>query len=345
VAVKAVSWDWTRGTVAIKDLLQFGSDVITEIDQWQAKRQDIISRLYDTAGPPPVVRNTRAIEVLCEEKLPGYVRCRVRYVVGEDDPVSAYLLVPHTVEQPAPAIVAMHQTVNSGKDEVVGLAGCPDFAYGHELASRGYVILAPDYLTAGERIYALEEAFESGPFYEQYPDWSMVGKNVEDSMSAVDVLCGLTYVDEERIGAIGHSHGGHNVIFAMALDERIKAGVSNCGMSVFSEEEERLEWSLEDGYIYIPALREYFLRDKEAPFDINEVAALIAPRPWLNISSYYDAVYGHQEFLAQVGVQMYQLYELYGRQSAFSYFMHGNDHSFPQFARNLAYSWLDRFLL
>lgn len=344
MAVMAVSWTLMRGTVAIKDLLSFGSTVITEIDQWQAKCQDIEARLYDTIGTPPVLRNTRAIEVLHEEICPEYARRKVRYAVGENESVSAYLLVPHNIEQPAPAIVAMHQTVNSGKDEVVGLGGCPDFAYGHELATRGYVVLVPDYLTAGERIFPGEGGFQSGPFYARYPDWSMVGKNIEDSMAAVDVLCTLSCADEDRIGAIGHSHGGHNMIFAMALDERIKTGVSNCGMSVFSEEEERLEWSLEEGYIYIPALRAHFLRGEETPFDMNEVAALIAPRPWLNISSYHDVAYGNQEFLAQVGVQLYQVYRLHGRQSAFSYLMHGNGHSFPRFARSLAYSWFDRFL-
>lgn len=303
-----------------------------------------MSRLYSTIGCTPVLRKTRAIETLYEEELQDYKRRKIRYIVGDDDNITAYLLIPNHVKLSAPAIVAMHQTVNSGKDEVVGLDGHRDFAYGHELAMRGYVVIAPDYLTAGERIYPNEEGFESGTFYDQYPGWSMVGKNIEDSMAAVDVLCTIDYVDKNKIGAIGHSHGGHNVIFAMALDERIKAGVSNCGMSLFSEEEERLEWSLEDGYIYIPALRRYFLEDQEPPFDINEIAALIAPRPWLNISSYFDKAYGNQEFLAKVGIQLYHVYKLYGKQNAFSYFMHGNDHSFPQYSRSLAYSWLDAFL-
>lgn len=54
--------------------------------------------------------------------------------------------------------------------------------------------------------------------------------------------------------------------------------------------------------------------------------------------------YGNQEFLAEVGVQLHQVYKLHGRQNASSYFMHGNDHSFPQYARALAYEWLDHFL-
>jgi hypothetical protein len=142
----------------------------------------------------------------------------------------------------------------------------------------------------------------------------------------------------------GLPHGGHNVIFAMAVDERLKAGISNCGMSVFSEEEERLEWYLEDGYIYIPKLRKYFLEDQDPPFDIDEIAALIAPRPWLNISSYYDQAYGNQEFLAAVGVQLNRVYNLYKKSMNFSYLLHGNDHSFPEYVRKFAYAWMDRFL-
>lgn len=330
--------------MTIKRLLSFNNKDIVAVEQWQKKRKDILARLFRTIGLPPVSRNTRALESTAEEELSEYARCKISYQVGNGDRITAYLLRPKDIEPPAPAIIAMHQTVGSGKAEVVGLDGHQDFAYGHELALRGYIVLAPDYLAAGERVFPEKDSFESGPFYEQYPDWSMVGKNIEDSMAAVDVLHMLDFVDKERIGAIGHSHGGHNTIFAMALDDRIRAGVSNCGLSVFSEEEERLEWSLDKGYIYIPALREYFLKDLEPPFDIHEVAALITPRPWLNISSYYDVAYGNQEFLAEVGVQLYRVYRLFNAPSAFAFYMHGNDHSFPRSARALAYGWLDRYL-
>ncbi len=330
--------------MAIKQLLAPDNEVVRSIDQWGRRCIDIKERLFDTIGVPPVTRSTRSIEVINEEKLDEYVRSKIAYCVGEGEWITAYLLHPQELVKPTPAILALHQTVGSGKDEVVGLDGCPDFAYGHELAMRGYIVLAPDYLTAGERIYPKKGSFESGPFYEQYPNWSMVGKNLEDSKSAIDVLYKLDYVDKDRIGVIGHSHGGHNAIFAAALDDRIKAAVSNCGLSVFSEEEERMEWSLEEGYIYIPKLRKYFLDNIDPPFDLHEIAALIAPRPWLNISSYFDQAYGNQEFLAEVGTQLYQVYKLFNASDAFGYYMHGNDHSFPRSARALAYEWLDRWL-
>jgi len=326
--------------MAIKPLL----NNIHSVAQWEQQREDIKERLFATIGMPTIERNIRCREVVQEVKMDGYLRYKISYRVSEGETVTAYLLRPDELAVPAPAVLALHQTVASGKDEVAGLDGEREFAYGHELAQRGYIVLAPDHLTAGERIYPGKESFDSGPFYEQYPAWSMVGKNLEDSMSAIDVLWMLDEVDKDRLGVIGHSHGGHNAIFAAALDDRIKVAVSNCGLSAFSDEEERLEWSLEDGYIYIPKLRKYFLENLDPPFDLHEVAALIAPRSWLNISSYLDFAYGNQEFLAEVGVQIYRVYSLLESPSTFSYFMHGNNHSFPGWARAMAYAWLDRWL-
>lgn len=330
--------------MAIKALLPEGNDIIDKLDWWLEKREDIKQRFLENIGTSPFYRNTRAIEMIESIDCENYVRHKLRYIVGDQEEIRAYLLVPSGEKTVSSAIVAMHQTNDCGKDEVVGLGGYKDFAYGHELAAQGYVVLAPDYLTAGERVFPGKDDFDSVPFYKKYLDWSMVGKDIEDSMSAIDVLCTFDFVDKNKIGVIGHSHGGSNAIFALALDERISVGVSNCGMSVISEEEKCLEWSTEDGYIYFPKLRKYLLEGEDLPFDLNEVAALIAPRPWCNISAYYDVTLGNQEFLAEVGVQFNQVYKLYGKQNHFCYLMHGNDHSFPNFARRLAYEWLDKFL-
>ncbi len=330
--------------MTIKTLLPEAQNGMDQLDQWSERREEIKTRFLDNIGCPEFPRKPRDIETFEITECESYARYKLQYWVGEKDEIRAYLLVPHGLNMPAPAILAMHQMNKYGKDEVAGLYGNKDYAYGHELAERGYVVLAPDYLSMGERVFTGKEKFDSAPFYEKYPDWSMVGKDIEDSMSAIDVLCTFDFVDINKIGVIGHSHGGSNAIFAMAMDERIAVGVSNCGMSVISEEEECLEWSTEDGYIYFPKLRKYLLAGEDLPFDINEVAALIAPRSWLNISAYYDKTLGNQEFLAEIGVQLNQIYKLYGKQNQFAFLMHGNDHSFPKFARMMAYEWLDRFL-
>ena len=333
--------------MTIKTLLPDHDMPANILDWWSEKRKDIQRRFQENIGLPPFSRNTRHIETIETVDCQAYERRKLRYVVGDREEIHAYLFIPrtHRTEAKIPAILAMHQMNDFGKDEVAGLHGSKDYAYGHELAMRGYVVLAPDYLTMGERIFPGKLQFDSLPFYEKYPGWSMVGKDIQDSMSAIDVLCSLDFVDQNKIGVIGHSHGGSNAMLAMAMDERISVGVSNCGFSVISEEEKCLEWSAEDEYIYFPTLRKYLLEKVDLPFDLNEVAALIPPRPWCNISAYYDKTLGNQEFLAGVGVQLFQIYELYGKQSHFCYFMHGNDHSFPKYSRSLAYDWLDRYLM
>jgi dienelactone hydrolase len=333
--------------MTIKSLLPAQYDPAGILNWWSEKRKDIQQRFQENLGSPPFPRNTRSIETIETYKNDNYVRYKMRYVVGDQEKIHAYLYIPNTAKKDPgfPAILAMHQMNDYGKDEVAGIHGSKDYGYGYELAKRGYVVIAPDYLSMGERIFLGKQKFDTLPFYKKYPNWSMVGKDIQDSMSAIDVLYTMNVVDQEKIGVIGHSHGGSNAIFAMAMDERISAGVSNCGFSVISEEGKCLEWSSEDEYIYFPTLRHYLLEKKELPFDLNEVAALIAPRPWCNISAYYDKTLGNQEFLAGVGTQINQVYKLYDKQNHFCFLMHGNDHSFPKYARSLAYDWLDKFLL
>lgn len=331
--------------MSIKDLLPRDCSSAIDLDWWREKREDIKRRFRENIGIPPFARNTRSIETIDSVESQWYTRSKIRYLVGDCEEIRAHLFVPTGIANKAPAILALHQMNGLfGKDEAAGLRGCPDFAYGEELARRGYVVLVPDYLTMGERVFPGKEIVDSLPFYEKYPDWSMVGKDIEDSVAAIDVLLTFEFVDPARIGAIGHSHGGFNTMLVLAMDERVAVGVSNCGMSVISVEEKCLEWSSDDEYIYFPKLRKYLLEKKDLPFDLNEVAALIAPKPWCNISAYYDRTMGNQEFLAGVGVQLNQVYKLYGKQNHFGFFMHGNDHSFPEYARSLAYEWLGRFL-
>ena len=169
--------------MTIKPLLPEPIEPAKFLDWWSEKRKDIQRRFQENIGLPPYSRNTRHIETLETVDCQAYVRHKLRYLVGEQEEIHAYLFVPGTGKKETgfPAILAMHQMNDYGKDEVAGLYGNKDYAYGHELASRGYVVLAPDYLTMGERIFPGKQQFDSLPFYERYPGWSMVGKDIEDS--------------------------------------------------------------------------------------------------------------------------------------------------------------------
>src|SRR3954469_24219623 len=76
-----------------------------------------------------------------------YRRDKLEYSSEAGERIRAYLLVPHDLAGPAPAVFCHHQhggAFDLGKSEVVGIAGDADQAYAAELAELGFVTLAPD---------------------------------------------------------------------------------------------------------------------------------------------------------------------------------------------------------
>ncbi len=202
------------------------------------------------------------------------MRKKITFAAEPGDRVPAWLLCPD--DPPAatrrPAILCLHQTIAIGKDEPVGLGTNPDLQYAHELADRGYVTLSPDYPNFGE--YHLN-VYNLG-----YQSATM--KAIWNNLRAVDLLCSLKEVDPERIGAIGHSLGGHNAIFTALFDSRIKAVVSSCGFNAFPcyYNGNIAGWSHQG---YMPRLRTVHGLDlKKVPFDFPELIAALAPRRFLH---------------------------------------------------------------
>jgi uncharacterized protein len=80
------------------------------------------------------------------------------------------------------------------------------------LASRGYVVLKPDYRGHGKSEGVAINAYS-------VPDYTI------DVLNAASSLRQFAKVDPDRIGLWGHSTGGHIVVRAMVVDKKIKAGV------------------------------------------------------------------------------------------------------------------------
>ena len=160
------------------------------------------------------------------------------------DTIQAYLFVPDNPAQRHPAIVAIHQdgpNDHIGKREVAGIMGDSTLFYGKELFERGYVVICPDRYTHAYR----RRLPDPGEKHEDADEVSAAeshwlgqllmqgrtgtGKEVYDLTRAVDVLHYYDFVDTSRIGAIGHSGGGYNMVYFVAYDERVAAAVSSCG--------------------------------------------------------------------------------------------------------------------
>jgi hypothetical protein len=175
------------------------------------------------------------VEVLDSVDCGTYQREHIVYDTERWMSVPAYLLVPHARRERGrrgPAIIAQHGH-GPGKDEVVGVAtigdeGSVPNVYGHELAERGYVVLAPDLRTFGERadweppnIYSCDHTY----MYSSLLGYQLLALDLWDLARGLDVLAAHPLVDARRLGMVGLSQGGTCTLFLAAWDRRVRAAV------------------------------------------------------------------------------------------------------------------------
>ncbi|MEM7477469.1 MAG: FG-GAP-like repeat-containing protein [Planctomycetota bacterium] len=246
-----------------------------------------------------------------------------------------YLLIPKNLSSPAPAMLCLHPTqFELGKAQICGLGGKPSRFYAHELAQRGYICMAPDYPSFADYAdYDFEsDSFESGTM-----------KAIWDNIRCIDLLEQLPCVASDKIGAIGHSLGGHNALFTATMDQRVRCVVTSCGFTAF---EDYYQGNLK-GWTssrYMPRiLSEYSNSPEQMPFDFPEVLAAIAPRPIFVNAPIHDSNF------AVAGVRkcesaLQPLFELLGNRSETTFVYPHAEHDFPEDIRLQAYEWLDKQL-
>lgn len=314
---------------------------------WERKKPSIVRRAQALLGEAPEVRGELNPRVLGEIKRTGYLERNIRFNSGTGDEINGYLLLPEAASScsPGPAILAMHSTIEPGAKVTVGIEQARENRYyGRELARRGYVVLAIDVISAGERIYPGAEAFETDQFDRKYPRWSAMGKMLYDHKRAVDYLCSLAEVDSSRIGVIGHSLGGYNAFFHQAFDERVKAAVSSCGFVSMGSSMYPFRFARDEWFVHFPILRDY-LRAGVVPCDMHEVMALCAPRPLFNYSARKDHIFPDFWAVDAPLRQVARLYSILGAEERFVRVFGNGDHDFPPDVREKAYLWLDRWLM
>jgi len=316
----------------------------TSLLEWTQIKVGIREKILNLMGGLPEAVPVKAvIKNIVEEET--YQRIHVTYSSYEGDQVTAYLLKPkaYIPGEKYPAIVALHTTAEEGKDVAAGLCGKPGRQYGKELVERGYIVLVPDIFAAGERLPDGEKAYETGFFYAQYPNWSAMGKMLYDHMRGVDFLCSLPEVDSSRIGAIGHSLGGHNAFMLAAFDERVKSTVSSCGLTSIIGDTDVCRWSREEWFVYFKILRESFLQ-QISPFEFHEILALIAPRAFFNWTAKDDEIFPHWEGVPLIMDRVGEVYRLYRAENYVSLELGKGGHNFPDDIREHSFEFLDKML-
>lgn len=220
----------------------------------------------------------------------GYTRQLIEYD-SYGDKVIAYLLLPEKLDK-NPAILINHQHNSErhlGKSEVCGLAGNPLQAFGPELAKKGFVVLAPDSICFEDRrknAHGTEPLPDDLDFWQHFNEMCyriikgdyLMKKVLDDASNGITLLSNLTYVDNKRIGTLGHSYGGTTVVFLSALDERI---AFSCASGSACTYENRM---MNNVGIEMASVIPNF----HSKYDIYDLVSCIAPRRLLIVSAEDD---------------------------------------------------------
>jgi pimeloyl-ACP methyl ester carboxylesterase len=260
-------------------------DLATSFGGWRDRAR---RRLDDGLSPWPVpvpldleTTDMEAVDARDPEVGRGYRRERIVFDSEATMAVPAYLLVPDGRTEPGPAVLAVHGH-GPGKAEVCGVEGVTH--YGRQLASHGYVVLAPDLRCFGERVdwnpsdhYACDTNLVHATMMGESP----LTANLFDLVRCLDVLSDHPLVDPGRIGVVGFSYGATCTLFLAALDPRVAAAVVSGYFSSWAEAH-KMPWNMCGSQVFPGMLGQ---------LEHLDLGALIAPRPLLIESGTGDLLF------------------------------------------------------
>lgn len=157
-----------------------------------------------------------------------------------------------------------------------------------EMALSGFLVMVFDPIGCGTRIE------EARSFYERYPNWSLLGKMVQDVSLAVDALGRIPFADPKKIYLVGYDTGGMAALHAAAMDPGIAGVVSVGGFAPMriNKMSQHLggigRWVKSP--LLAPRLACFEGHERRLPYDFNEVLGLVAPRPAWIITFKEDSV-------------------------------------------------------
>lgn len=317
---------------------------VKSASQWNVRRTHILAGMQAAMGLLPLRKELPPLDVQIHEreKGDGYERQTISFAVengkvgGKPHRLSAYLYIPDGIgkDERRAGVLALHPTHAIGKGVVDGQSERPNRAYGKEMAQRGYVVIAPDYPSFGEQKQYdfASDAYSSGTM-----------KGIVNHMRCVDLLASRDDVDAKRIGAIGHSLGGHNAMFVGVFDTRLKVIVSSCGWTPFHDYYGgRIAGWTSDRYM--PRLRDIYKLDADrVPFDFYEVVAAIAPRAFFSNSPLRDGNFNF-EGVKKAEKEASKVYSLLGKKNQLDVHYPDARHDFPTGVRRKAYLFMDKAL-
>ncbi|MEO5996624.1 MAG: prolyl oligopeptidase family serine peptidase [Chitinophagaceae bacterium] len=253
---------------------------------WNQRRTEILNQWNELMGNWPALLTDQQMKILDTVPRDGFTQYRVSFYWTPNEETYGYLLVPHGKEK-KPAVI----TVYYEPETAIGLGDSShpfrDFAY--QLAKRGFVTLS----------LGTSEATKAATFSLYYPGIDNVQTEPLSMLACAAanawyVLSKIPVVDSSRIGIMGHSFGGKWAMFASCLFDKFACAVWSDPGIVFDETRENVNywepWYL--GYHPKPWRKRGLITEQNpakglypklvaSGFDLQELHALMAPRPFL----------------------------------------------------------------
>jgi len=265
-------------------MLFYDGREVTDEKSWEERREEIRDQWHRMMGkwPPPV--KSQEIEVIYRIRRENFTQLRIRFYWTPHEQTDGYLLIPDHSGNKMPAMIVVYYE----PETAIGM-GQPNRDFAYQLTKRGFVTLSiGTTLATKNKTYAL-----------YYPDIDAatvqpLSMLAYAASNAWYVLSQLPEVDSTRIGIMGHSFGGKWAMFASCLFDKFSCAVWSDPGIVFDESRPDINywepWYL--GYEPPPwRKRGIITRDNPATglypflvengFDLQELHALMAPRPFL----------------------------------------------------------------
>lgn len=265
--------------------LQFydGTPVKNRSD-WKKRRQEIRSRWMEMMGSWPEIMAEQPFEIIGREQRENFMQYKVRFFWMPDRQTEGYLLIPDIKGKKGAVITVFYEP-----ETAIGVGGKPHRDFAYQLVKRGFVTLS-----VGTSETTKEECFSL--YYPNREEATVqpLSALAYAAANALEALSNEEEVDPERIGIVGHSYGGKWAMFASCLYDKFACAAWVDPGIVFDETKGGNVNYWEPWYLgyYQPPWQHTWSHTGEngkglypklraEGYDLHELHALMAPRPFL----------------------------------------------------------------
>jgi cephalosporin-C deacetylase-like acetyl esterase len=257
--------------------------------------EEVIGR-FDLRPLPPEVRSRRIYDE------PGFTGYEVLMDVFPDVIAYGILLLPKGIKEGErrPVVVCQHGLEGRPRDVADPRVDKAAYhRYAVRLAERGFITFAP------QNLYIFEDRFRTLQRKANPIKKTLFSVIVPQHRQITEWLKTLPFLDPDRIAFYGLSYGGKSAM-------RIPPLVKNYCLSICSADFNEWVWknaSTRSPYSYVwSGEYEIFEFDLGSTFNYAEMAALIAPRPFMVERGHFDGV-APDETVAYEFAKVYHLYD------------------------------------